>query len=122
MRTYPWGDEPATCTLAVMVEAGGACGRGGTLPVGSKPAGVSPYGAEDMAGNLSEWVSDWYEADYYHDSPVEAPGGPASGFGRVNRGGSGYGDGDGLRAAGRRWTSPGDHDLYVGFRCVRSLP
>jgi formylglycine-generating enzyme required for sulfatase activity len=72
---YPWGDQPATCDLAVMTEqpdcaACAGCGRAETQPaplweVGSRPAGASPYGALDMAGNAAEWVSDWYDAAYY---------------------------------------------------------
>jgi formylglycine-generating enzyme required for sulfatase activity len=59
-RAYPWGDEPASCELAVMAESDDApgCGAGTTAEVGSRPAGASPYGALDMAGNVSEWTGD----------------------------------------------------------------
>jgi formylglycine-generating enzyme required for sulfatase activity len=59
-RAYPWGEEPASCERAVMAETDDApgCGSGTTAEVGSRPAGASPYGALDMAGNVSEWTGD----------------------------------------------------------------
>ena len=53
-RKYPWGDDAPTCELA-----NGGCG-GDTSAVGSYPEGASPYGVMDMAGNVGEWVNDWY--------------------------------------------------------------
>jgi formylglycine-generating enzyme required for sulfatase activity len=63
-----------------------------TAPVGSFPAGVSPYGVLDMAGNVWEWTADWYDEGYYSDSPSENPRGPESGDDRVIRGGSFLGE------------------------------
>jgi formylglycine-generating enzyme required for sulfatase activity len=59
-RLYPWGDEPAHCGLAVMAETAEApgCGTGTTAEVGSRPAGASPYGVLDLAGNVAEWTGD----------------------------------------------------------------
>ncbi|HWB77233.1 MAG TPA: SUMF1/EgtB/PvdO family nonheme iron enzyme [Nannocystaceae bacterium] len=79
-RIYPWGDEAPTCTLAHT----SGCGSG-SIAVGSKPAGASPYGALDMTGNVSEWVADWYEAAYYVSSPDQDPLGPGSGERRIAR-------------------------------------
>jgi len=61
-RSYPWGNEEATCEYAVMKDgSGNGCGEDKTWPVGNKPLGASPYGALDMAGNVWEWVADWYD-------------------------------------------------------------
>ena len=57
-RLYPWGNELVSCEYAIMDRMpGSGCGTGETWPVGSKPAGISPYGAYDMAGNVEEWVA-----------------------------------------------------------------
>jgi len=74
-----------------------------------------------MAGNVSEWVADWYDRDYYASSPESNPEGPASGAYRVHRGGAWWSYVAYLRAADR--LTPAfrpDYRLYdVGFRCVR---
>ena len=94
-----------------------------TAPVGSYPAGASPYGALDMAGNVSEWVSDWYDRADYASLPLTNPIGPASGDARVLRGSafsSDANDTNGLRTAARN-AYPPDYDTEIfGFRCARS--
>ncbi|GAK53500.1 hypothetical protein U14_04765 [Candidatus Moduliflexus flocculans] len=74
-RRYPWGNEEPNCHYAVMQDSRGVgCGQGWKpWPVGSKPAGTSPYGALDMAGNANEYVADWYNEQYYASSPVSSP-------------------------------------------------
>ena len=62
--------------------------RSGTAEVGSFPPGASPYGAMDMAGNVWEWVADWYDSEYYSNSPLRNPTGPVRGSVRVLRGGA----------------------------------
>ena len=116
-RKYPWGNSPAvSCDYAVM----GSC-PGETQPVGSKPLGVSPYGAHDMIGNLWEWTADWYDAGYYGETPAEGwvnPEGPDSGVSRVLRGGSWYdGNSVNLRASFRYLYSPSGQGSNLGFRC-----
>ena len=115
-RIYPWGDQAPTQELANFDG-----NVGDTTPVGSYPAGASPYGVMDMAGNVWEWVNDWYDGSYYSQSPSENPQGPASGEYRVLRGGS-WGDyGISVRSAIRYYNGPGIWYYSVGFRCVRSL-
>jgi formylglycine-generating enzyme required for sulfatase activity len=95
-RIYPWGNSPPDCNKANY----GDC-AGKTLPVGSHPDGASPYGALDMAGNVWEWVADWYDPDYYSQSPGRSPQGPESGDFRVLRGGAFRNDLRGVRCAVR---------------------
>jgi formylglycine-generating enzyme required for sulfatase activity len=90
-----------------------------TAPVGSYPEGASPYGALDMAGNVWEWVNDWYQEDYYSVSPGSNPQGRC----RANavRGGSWFVNVDVVRSAYRGYDNPVDWDGYVGFRCAAAL-
>jgi formylglycine-generating enzyme required for sulfatase activity len=83
-RKYPWGIQYPDKNLANFSR-----NIGKTTPVGSYPAGASPYGLLDMAGNVWEWCDDWYDADYYKNSPPKNPTGPESGSDRVVRGGGG---------------------------------
>lgn len=80
-RLFPWGDEIPNSQLTNFGDSEGP------QEVGSFPNGISPYGALDMAGNVSEWVADTYNAYYYADSPYENPLGPNAGTFRVYRGG-----------------------------------
>jgi formylglycine-generating enzyme required for sulfatase activity len=92
--------------------------------VGTCPAGASPFGVLDLAGNASEWCSDWYAPDYYAHSPVEDPTGPpppAGGAGRkVVRGGSWASHADGLTATRRASARPSAYNSLTGIRCVRT--
>jgi len=85
-RLYPWGNEwdPSKCANSVAKELEDS------RPVGSYPAGASPYGVMDMAGNAVEWCADWYDEDetYYAKAPSANPSGPLQGKSRVLRGGS----------------------------------
>lgn len=90
-----------------------------TRPVGSFPAGASPYGAHDMGGNLYEWVSDRYIKDYYQVAPTHDPPGPTepSPY-RVLRGGCWSSHRGKIRAAYRNYDLAEDRHLEIGFRCV----
>ena len=115
-RKYPWGNEPPTeelCNFNSNV--------GDTTPIGSYPKGASPYGVLDMAGNVWEWVNDWYDEKYYSVSPSVIPQGPASGTRRVLRGGSCYYYDFNVRSANRGGDLPVYWYFSGGFRCVRSL-
>ena len=79
--------------------------------------GASPYGALDMAGNVYEWVSDWYASDYYDTSPYANPLGPVDGIYKVKRGGSWGYFFHNLRTAFRA-ASYLDPNNNVGFRCA----
>lgn len=102
-RTYPWGDQwdSARCCNDETKTA-----EGFTCPVGSFPNGASWCGALDMAGNLSEWCSDWYAEDYYANSSQDDPKGPTTGTERVQRGGYCWGDADECRSARRFGDDP----------------
>ena len=116
-RPYPWGDAEPSCQLA----NSGDC-LGETLPVYLAPEGRSPYGALHMAGNVYEWVADWYDPLYYESSPVGDPQGPADGRARVIRS-SGYrSSAIQSLAYARSYSPPGDHRPDLGFRCTVGDP
>jgi formylglycine-generating enzyme required for sulfatase activity len=118
-RVYPWGNAEPNCDRLNYNSGNRAC-IGDTTPVGAYPQGASPYGALDMAGNVWEWVADWYGESYYASAPARNPPGPGSGQYRVLRGGSWLNDQGDVRAASRSRNGPDDVNHNVGFRCVRS--
>lgn len=115
-RIYPWGSE-IDDTYANYNQ-----NVGDTTAVGSYGSGKSFYGAYDMAGNLWEWVNDWYASAYYANSPTSNPLGPESGSSRVLRGGSWGNINNILRVANRNSSTPDGTYNLIGFRCSRSLP
>ena len=132
-RLFPWGDAALQANLANFCDAG--CpntepaeiesmfddGYRDTAPVGSYPAGASPYGTLDMAGNVLEWTADWI-APYSGDAQLQDPTGPATGSRRVTRGGSWFSGRSGLRASARASFAPDKTFDLLGFRCVVEAP
>ena len=110
---YPWGDDAPNDALLNYEE-----NVGDTTQVGAYPDGATWVGAMDMAGNVWEWVSDWYAGDYYASSPALAPKGPETGNLKVLRGGSWFNDEAYVRAATRSSDLPENRIYDVGFRCV----
>lgn len=121
-RWYPWGSKPPDCTRGNIFHKLRGC-VGDTARVGGYPAGASPYGVQDMLGNVLEWVRDYYNAHYYYDANDQDPSGPLSGDHRVLRGSS-YGDTSqaGHHASARYHLPPSTAGSHIGFRCVSPSP
>jgi serine/threonine-protein kinase len=118
-QLYPWGniDLPPDASLLNFDNRNGDTSR-----VGSYIFGASPYGAMDMAGNVWEWVADWYRNGYYKDSPDANPTGPETGSLKVFRGGAWDEPGWLVRAATRASGDPQEGYPDVGFRCAADAP
>jgi sulfatase modifying factor 1 len=131
-RINPWGNQSAGLTRANF----GRTGLSG--PVRDRPErlllyppliavdrydnAVSPYGAYQLMGTVAEWVSDWYEKDYYRTAPDRNPTGPEKGTQKAFRGGGWMDSTTTMRAAMRNGTDPHTKINWLGFRCARSLP
>ena len=128
-KRYPWGNKKADGSLCNFADKNAPHDFFGidriaddgyryTAPVGSYPA--NGYGLYDIAGNVWEWCSDWYDENYYSDLPVQNPQGPdLSPINlRVLRGGSWGNNTPYLRVADRIYYAPNARHAYRGFRCV----
>ena len=129
MRKYPWDagegspPSPPNCSRATYnrYPDGAHCQPTTlTLPADSLPEGASPYGALNIAGNVDEWVSDWYANSAFGSESATDPTGPPSGTVHTVKGGSWDDTPDFLRAS---WRGPGPtpFDELAGFRCCRQL-
>lgn len=90
-----------------------------TMPVGSFPSGLSPYGIYDLAGNAAEWVQDWYDPNYYRSAPLNDPPGPVRGAIKAMRGGSWLKPAVSLRTTDRDWGLMDSRPSGTGFRCAK---
>ena len=119
-QPYPWGFRQPSCRNAHFHKGGAGCGTGKTAPVASKPAGRNRYGLHDMAGNVWEWVRDYYSLSFYSVSPTKNPVNRKRGSGyKVVRGGSWKTRYDKLHMTYRSEAWPSKKSATIGFRCVR---
>jgi len=122
-RIYPWGNDSPTPAHAVFgLKEGGA---ETVSPIGNRDKGKSPYGVHDLAGNLYEWVMDWYDEEFYTKfakNPAINPRGPSEGTAKAQRGGSYINNPYRLRSSFRTKGDPTEQDPNVGFRCAQDVP
>jgi formylglycine-generating enzyme required for sulfatase activity len=130
-RIFPWSNQMAGLTRANY----GRTGLSG--PVRDRPErlllyppiisvdkydnAASPYGVQQMAGNVAEWVADWYDKDYYQTAPDRNPKGPETGTNRAFRGGGWVDSTPTVRASQRNGAPPETKMNWLGFRCARSV-
>ncbi len=120
-RIYPWGNDwdplSARTSIPVTTEVG-------PLVINSYPSGLSPFGLYDMAGNVAEWVNDWYDPAFYStpDATIPNPTGPTVGTDKVIRGGSWDAKPFFARSVHRQSLPPVETGSWVGFRCAADAP
>jgi formylglycine-generating enzyme len=120
-RIYPWGNDPPSGNRA-NYSFDPVSMWDGPASLAKKDQyefGRSPYGAFEMAGNVWEWVQDWYDENYYKTSPAKNPKGPDKGEGRVIRGASWRNTADMLHASNRNKHVPTERRVYIGIRCAK---
>ena len=115
-RTYPWGNEKPDETRCNF-----NFNMNGTTPVERFLKGSTPdFNVLDLAGNVWEWVADWYDVNYYEHLHIDSPQGPDSGRYRVLRGGSWASYPGLIRASARHFDLPSSSADDIGFRCACS--
>lgn len=115
-RRFPWGNvEPTHKHLNYNQRW---IGERTLMPVGSYEAGKSPYGVYDMAGNVWEWVADWYDDHYYEKSPPRNPKGPENGTHKIHRSSGWYVETPLVRIFTRVKSDPRNRNESTGFRCA----
>lgn len=118
-RRFPWGNvEPTAKHLNYNQRW---IGEKTLMPVGSYEAGKSPFGLYDMAGNVWEWVNDWYDAQYYEKSPQKNPKGPDAGVKKVIRGAGWQNETPTVRIFTRVASDPAMRNESTGFRCAADV-
>jgi len=115
-RRYPWGNQPPNPRLVNF----NLSLIGEPVPAFRYPLGASPYGVLNMAGNVREWIADWYSDNYYQSSPYIDPKGPATGTQRSLRSGSYAEDEQQISVYTRFKHLPDSAGLSRGFRCAEN--
>jgi len=115
-RRFPWGNVEPTDRHVNFNQRW--MGEKTLMPVGSYEAGKSPFGVYDMAGNVWEWVNDWYDSRYYEKSPAKNPAGPETGTKKVIRGAGWLNETPTIRIFTRVDSDPTIRNESTGFRCA----
>jgi formylglycine-generating enzyme required for sulfatase activity len=120
-RKYPWGNDPPTAERARYGKPyENPVYRDGVARVGSHANDRSPFGIFDLAGNVTEWVADWF-SESFPEGDVRNPKGPDSGSGKVLRGASWYEPAERLGVTKRWHANPSTRNEGIGFRCARDV-
>lgn len=107
---YSWGDRPDPKMARYDSPQPG--------PVAAFPP--NDFGLYDVTGGVSEWCSDWFDHDYYKNSPAKNPQGPDSGLYKIIRGGAWSDPASRITVFYRNWVRPAQRSPNIGFRCARS--
>lgn len=117
---FPWGNIEPTQEHANFNQTWR--GEATLVQVGMYEKGKSPYGVYDVAGNVWEWVADWYDAEYYQKSPLRNPKGPKTGSYKAVRSSGWQGETPQVRIFTRIKSLPTDRNNSTGFRCAKNNP
>jgi formylglycine-generating enzyme required for sulfatase activity len=120
-RIFPWGNSFPNPEWVTFRRKFSDIGFKVFSPIDEMEKSESPYGVYHMAGNIWEWVADWYEDVYYEDSPEKDPLGPESGESKVLRGGNWYYKAYYLRSVYRFNDTPESLKVWQGVRCAKSI-
>lgn len=119
-RIFPWGNEHPDDERVTYRRRFELFGFKAMSPVDQMEKGRSPYGLYHMAGNVWEWVADWFDPDYYKHSPKKDPQGPSNGTSKVLRGGNWYYKAYYMRTTYRFNEKPEVFKVWQGVRCAKN--